>query len=199
VVDFGHPNMLERWLAPPATDVRLRFFAAWTLTEIPVGEASRPALAWDLQSLVASANPALQLAGAAVLTRFDASPGMVERLLALLPQSPSFAPSLLLTWSRAHPDAALAPLSEALRTGPRSRREVVAFVAGVLRWPQLLPPLQAAVMAPEPRVRAASVWAIGQLVDASARPTLRAALADDDADVRRVAASALARLEGRLD
>ncbi|MCK6556440.1 glycosyltransferase family 39 protein [Candidatus Binatia bacterium] len=191
-------DVLRHWVVSADTDVRLRLFATWALGRDRAGaDADRDALLSDLRRLAEDPNSGLQVAAVAALAALDDDAATLERILALVPASPALAPSLALTWSRAHPAAAEPVLLRALREGDPEQREVVAFLAGVLQWQALVPSLREAAAAPQPRVRAAGIWALGRTAGATATATIRAALADPDVVVRGFAAAAMERLQAQ--
>ncbi len=174
----AYDAQLRRWAFSPDEDIRRRFFAAWALGHDALGEATP--VADELGALFNDSNPGLQLAAAVALTELGGSADTGTQLLDHLSLSPSFLPSLVLRWSRRHPEVATPLLNRVLEHGAPAEREVVAFIAGVLRWPALVPALQEAAAATQPRVRLASAWAlrrIGSVVpDAHPDPVLPGAM-----------------------
>jgi hypothetical protein len=195
-----HEATLRRWLFTPGEDVRHRWFAAWALGRLAiVGDETadqRRALAAGLEQLTDESDGAVQFAAAVALAPLASSSDTFERLLRTLPFSPSLTPSVLLAWSREHPDAAAPVMARALQRREPSQREVLSFMAGVLGWPALMPSLQEAATAPQAQVRVAGVWALGRIGDPASVLTLRAAASDTDPTVRAFATVALRRLEG---
>jgi len=194
VVDWSpYEARLRAWARTSSEDTRRRFFAIWVLGQ----ETSEDTAAAAWRTLPADANPGLRLAAAVALSQQGTAADTDERLLDLLPTSPSIVPSLMLRWSRNHPEAAVPQLNRALAHGDPAQREIVAFVAGVLRWPVLVPSLRSAAAAPQARVRLAAVWALGRIEGAEAAGAVRAALSDTDREVQRAAAVAAQQMEHR--
>jgi hypothetical protein len=188
----NHSTELRRWLVSPDADFRLRFFAAWALAAERA--TTDPDLLHDLRQLLKNSRFELQVAGLAALAHQEADTAVLYELFSNLSVQSSLLPSLVLTWSQTYPELAGPALSRVITAGEPPQRELAALIAGVLRWPALLPALQNAAGAPQARLRMASIWALGSIGSAASAPTLRAALSDADALVRRFAAEAMQQL-----
>ncbi len=104
------------------------------------------------------------------------------------------APSAALAIGRLGSPAGAAVLLGALREpGPTGRREIVEALA-VLEWPEAGEALSAELLSDRPPVRAAAARAVGRIRFEPAAGRLEALRSDYDADVRRAAREALARL-----
>jgi hypothetical protein len=189
---MDHSAELRRWLVSPDADIRLRFFAAWALAAERA--PADPDLIHDFRQLLKSSRFELQVAGLAALAHQEADTAVLDDLFSMLSVQSSVLPSLVLTWSQTYPELAAPALSRVIAASEPPQRELAALIAGVLRWPALLPALQNAAVAPQARVRLASIWALGGIGSAASAPTLRTALSDPDALVRRVAAEAMQQL-----
>ncbi|KPJ72896.1 MAG: hypothetical protein AMS14_06965, partial [Planctomycetes bacterium DG_20] len=85
----------------------------------------------------------------------------------------------------------------ARRLGDRATRAEVARELGRNKVAAAVEPLRAAAKDPDPKNRAACLWALGEIADASAAPAVRFYLTDAEPSVRLAAAEALGKLGGK--
>lgn len=201
-----------------STDARLRLAAARALSGARSAGAVEPLsrLAGDPDAevrreayggLARQGPPAVAALGAALVAH-AADPGECEAIVralgatadpAALPLlSPlltgALAPSAALAIGKLGAPAGAAVLLEALRNpGPNGRLEIVEALS-TLESPEAGEALSAELLADRPPVRAAAARALGRLRFEAAAGRLEALRSDYDADVRRAAREALARL-----
>ncbi|MBI1816127.1 MAG: glycosyltransferase family 39 protein [Deltaproteobacteria bacterium] len=177
------------WIA--SDNDRLRLVGAWI-----AGVRGESAAADDLRRLIAEDELGLQLVAGDALVRLGVRDGVVEPLLRGLTHDEMFLPSVVLAWSRAHPDAARVRLAETFRTGNDKQRETIAFIAAALGDAAYEVVLRPGLSDAAPRVRCACAWSLGYLGVTGARADLARVAADDPSEqVREFARDALTWLE----
>jgi len=173
-------------------DPRLRYAGAWL-----AGVRREPTAVDGLRRLL-RAGLGLEFVALAAdsLRRIGVHDGVAEVLIDGMQRDELYLPTALWLWSRENPDEARALLAQHFRDGNPLQRESIAFVAGALGDPRLAEAVRAGIDDPSARVRMASLWAVGVLGDAQARPAVeRAAAGDEVEQVREFAARALTRIE----
>jgi HEAT repeat protein len=103
-------------------------------------------------------------------------------------------PNLFLRAARWAPERSRQCLARGLQHGNRQLRETAAWTAGVLRDPALVDALTAVAARHGEAAEVAALWALGEIGDARAAPTIAAAVGSSDPTVRSFATEAQRKL-----
>src|SRR5262249_1438467 len=160
--------------------LRLRFAGAW----IASVRGERAAIS-DLHRLLTDSNTWLQAVAAHALIQIGASDDIIEPLLEALGRDELMIPGVVLAWGQPHPSTARPVLERVDRGGNGQERASVAFIVAALGDRANGEFLTAGVTDLDPRVRIASIWALGVLGIEMARANIAAALQNDASERAR--------------
>jgi HEAT repeat protein len=153
------PEIPRAWLRDPDLDMRLRYAAAW-LAAVLGDQAAAP----YLTKMLENDPPGLNTTTAVyALARLGTTEEITQRVIDLMKWEDTFMPSILIDLYRDAPERVRPLIEEELRHGTGKQREMLAWVAAVLRDPAFMPMLKRQCLDGYEPVRKAAAWALEML------------------------------------
>jgi HEAT repeat protein len=152
------PEVFREWLRDPDLDVRLQYVAAWAAGVT----GDRSAIPY-LRTFVTSDNIGLNMVGVYALMRLGQVQKTAAGVVKFMRDDDTYMPSILIDLYRRDPDTVRPLIAHALRHGSGKQREMLAWVAAVLRDPAFMPILERQCFDGYEPIRKAAAWSVETL------------------------------------